>query len=216
MSGIATAVVGSAVVGGYMSSQAAKKAASAAAGAQQYASDVSVEEQRRQFDKLQELLDPYVKAGPTALTAQQALIGLGGAQAQQEAISGIEQSSQFQSLVQQGENALLQNASATGGLRGGNIQSALAQYRPAMLNQMIESQYQKLNNLTSLGQASAAGVGAAGTQTASNIGNLLTQAGNAQASAALAAGTADSRMWGNIAGSIGTVAGMSKGTFGSF
>lgn len=205
---VAAAVVGSAVVGGVMSSKAQKSAASSAADAQAYASELSVEEQRRQFDKIQELLAPYVESGETALTAQQALIGLGGPVAQQNAINQLEQSPQFAALTRQGEEAILQNAAATGGLRGGNTQAALAQFRPQVLSQLIESQYQKLGNLTNLGQASAAGVGAAGQQSASAIQQALQQSGQAQAQAALASGQATANMWGNISGSVGTAAGL--------
>ena len=63
MSGIATAVVGGAVISGVMSSKAQKKAANAAAGAQIEASEMGVEEQRRQFDAVQKLLKPYSDAG---------------------------------------------------------------------------------------------------------------------------------------------------------
>lgn len=216
MSGIATAIVGSAVVGGVLSSNAQKSAASTAAAAQTQASDAAVAEQQRQFDAMKELLKPYVAAGEPAIQQMGVLAGLATPEEQQAAISAIEQSPLYQAQVRQGEEALLQQAAATGGLRGGNIQGALAQYRPAMLQQAIENQYSKLAGLGQIGQASAAGQAAQGIQSASNIGNILAQSGQAQAQAALASGAATANMWGNIAGSIGTVAGMSKGTFGTF
>lgn len=216
MSGIATAIVGSAVVGGVLSSNAQKSAAKTAASAQTAASDAAVAEQQRQFDAMKELLAPYVAAGEPAIQQMGVLAGLGTPSEQKAAISAIEQSPLFQAQVRQGEEALLQQAAATGGLRGGNVQAALAQYRPTMLQQAIENQYSKLAGLGQIGQASAAGQAAQGIQSASNIGNILAQSGQAQAQAALASGAATANMWGNIAGSIGTVAGMSKGSFGSF
>lgn len=143
--------------------------------------------------------------------AQQGLseLGLIDAAAQQRAaISGIAESPLFQSQVQQGEQALLQNASATGGLRGGNIQAALAQFRPSMLSQAIQNQYQNLAGLTSLGQQSAAGVGTAGMQTATNVGNLLQQQGAAQAGGYLAQGAAQQQMYNAIPQAIGTYYGL--------
>jgi len=83
-----------------------------------------IDEQRRQFDALIKLMSPYVTAGAGALGQQQAILGLQGAEAQKAAYTGIEQSPEFLAMKQQGENALLQQASATGGLRGGNIQGA--------------------------------------------------------------------------------------------
>src|ERR1041385_3752111 len=129
MSWVAAAVVGGAVVGSVVSGNAQKKAANTAANAQQQASEAGIAEQQRQFDEVRKLLAPYVNAGTGALGAQQNILGLNGAEAQRQAMAGIESSPQFASLSQQGENAILANASATGGLRGGNVQGALAQFR---------------------------------------------------------------------------------------
>ena len=208
MSGIATAVVAGSVAAGYMSSKAQKKAANTAANAQIDASEKSVEEQRRQFDAVQKLLKPYADAGLSGLTGQQDLLGINGTAAQQAAINNINNSSEMQTYLQQGENAILQNASATGGLRGGNTQAALAQFRPQLLNQLINQRYQNYAGLTSLGQNAAAGTGNAGMQTASNISNLYQQTGAAQAGAALAQGQANANMWNGVTGAIGQVAGM--------
>jgi hypothetical protein len=206
MAWIAVAVVGSSVVSGMMASDAQESAASTAAGAQIATSDAGIVEQRRQFDAIQKLLSPYITAGTGAISAQQNLIGLGGATEQQKAIDALQQSPQFQMLQQQGENALLQNASATGGLRGGNLQAALAQFRPQLFSQLIESQYGKLGALSGLGQASAAGQAAAAQQTGSDIATLLGQQGAAQAGSALASGQAQANAWGNVGQSIGNVA----------
>jgi len=208
MSGIATAVVAGSVAAGYMSSKAQKKAANTAANAQIDASEKSVEEQRRQFDAVQKLLKPYADAGLSGLTGQQDLLGINGTAAQQAAINNINNSSEMQTYLQQGENAILQNASATGGLRGGNTQAALAQFRPQLLNQLINQRYQNYAGLTSLGQNAAAGTGNAGMQTASNISNLYQQTGAAQAGAALAQGQASANMWSGVTGAIGQIGGM--------
>lgn len=192
MSGIATAVVGGAVIGAYATSQAADTAAEA----QVRSSEAGIAEQRRQFDAVQELLKPYVESGTGAVAGQQDLLGLNGPEAQAAAIKALETSPQYKTLVQQGEEALLQNASATGGLRGGNLQGALAQYRPQILSQLIESQFSKLGQVAGLGQASAAGQAAAAQQTGSSIANLLAQQGQAQAGAALAQGQAINQVTG--------------------
>jgi hypothetical protein len=176
------------IVGGISGASQQAEAAQAAAGTQAESANIAIQEQRRQFDILTELLRPYVEAGTPALQQQQAFLGLRGAPEQQAAISALEQSPLFQSAVQQGEEALLQRASATGGLRGGNIQAALAQFRPAMLQEQIAQQYQNLAGLTSLGQRSAAGQGAAGMETAGTIGNLITQRGQALAGGKIAQG----------------------------
>lgn len=208
MSGIATAVVVGSVATGVMSSKAQNKAANAAAGAQMEASEMGVEEQRRQFDAVQKLLKPYADAGLSGLSGQQDLLGINGMSAQQAAIGNINNSAEMQTYLQQGENAILQNASATGGLRGGNTQAALAQFRPQLLNQLINQRYQNLAGMTSLGQNAAAGTGNAGMQAASNISSLYQQSGAAQAGAALAHGQANANMWNSVGSTIGTLGGM--------
>lgn len=109
------------------------------------------------------------------------LAGVNGVGRQQSAISALQSSPAFTSLLQQGENSILQNSSATGGLRGGNAQAALAQFSPELLAQTINDQYGRLGGLTSLGQNAAAGVGNAGLQTGSQISSLLQQQGAATA-----------------------------------
>jgi hypothetical protein len=193
-----TAVVGATVAASAYSANKSAKAAGKAADAQSEASDAGVAEQRRQYDKMVELLSPYVTAGTGALTGQQDILGLNGASAQKAAISGIEQSDYFKSTAQQGENAILQNASATGGLRGGNTQGALAQFRPQLLNQLVQQQYQNLGGLTALGQNSAAQQGNQGMQSANNIGNLLAQGGAAQAGGYLGGAQATSDSLGQL------------------
>lgn len=194
MSAVAAAVVGSAIIGGVVASSSASKAAKA----QVQSADAAAAEQRAAREELRTLLNPYVSAGTPALQQQMAALGLSGPTAQAEYVAGQEQSPIFQALARQGEEAILQNASATGGLRGGNVQGALAQFRPALLNQFLEQQYGRLGGMTALGQQSAAGVGAAGMNAATNIGQAYTQAGQARAGAALAQGQA----WGNALGSV--------------
>jgi hypothetical protein len=188
------------VFGGITGSKQAGKAAEAAGRTQAAASQSGIEEQRRQFDQLIELMAPFVAAGQPALEQQQAFLGLGGAGAEQAAIDRISGGAGFQAAVQQGENALLQNASATGGLRGGNIQAALAQFRPAMLNQAIEQQYSRLGGMTTLGQNAAAGQASAGMTSGVNVANLLGQQGQALAGGQIARGGIARQTFGDILG----------------
>ena len=194
------------IIGGITGATAAGQAAQDAAGTQAAAAGRGIDEQRRQFDALVELMAPYVQAGTGAIGQQQALIGLGGPQAQQQAIAGFEQSPLFQAMTQQGENAILQNASATGGLRGGNVQAALSQFRPQALNALIEQQYGRLGGLAQMGQASAAGQGAQGMASASNIGNLFANQGAATAGGQMAQGNVGRQMFGDVLGIGKTIA----------
>lgn len=200
-------------IGGYYSQ---KNAAEEASGAQRDASQAAIEEQRRQQAESERLLAPYMQAGQGALGQQQALLGLGGPEAQQTAIAQLEQSPQFQAMMQQGEEAILQNASATGGLRGGNTQAALAQFRPAMLSQLIQQQMAQLGGLSAMGQQGAMGAAGMGQQSAANVGTQLGLMGQAQAGAALAQGQGMANIFGGVGGALGTLGGlgaMGKGPF---
>jgi hypothetical protein len=194
------------VFGGITGAKQAGKAAEAGAATQAAAAGAGIEEQRRQFDKLVELMSPYVAAGVPALTAQQALVGLQGPEAEQAALERITGGSTFQELARQGEEALLQRASATGGLRGGNVQAALAQFRPQLLNQLIEQQYTQLGGLTNIGQSSAVRQAAAGQQTGLNVANLLANQAAATAGGQVARGNVGRQTFGDILGVAKTVA----------
>lgn len=208
----AAAIAGAGIVGGLISSNSQKKAAKSAANAQTAASNASIAEQRRQFDLSQQLVQPYVNAGVGALGQQQNLMGLNGFGAQQTAINNLQNSPFLQSMYKQAENALLQNASATGGLRGGNIQGALADNRMNMLNTAYTNQMQNLGNLVTLGQNSATNTGTNAMAMANNISNLNTNVGQAQAGYALARGQATQNLMGNTMGTLGFL-GASKGWF---
>lgn len=198
--GIGAVAIGGTVASGVMQAGAA----SDAAAAQVQAGDRAVEESRRQFNAAKAILKPYVDAGVLAIGGQKALLGLSGNTEQQKAISAIENSPQMRSLLQQGENAMRQNASATGGLRGGNFQAALAQFRPRLLTQLLESQYGKLAGMTGVGQASAAGQAAMGLQTGSQIADIFTQQGQAIAGKEIAQGQAYSGMAKGVAQTLMT------------
>lgn len=130
------------------------------------------------FEQQKELLAPYVEGGETAFMRQQAISGLAGAKAQAQEIELIQSSPGFYEMIAEGESAILANASATGGVRGGDTQSFLAQYRPQMLRQEMQDKYNMYSGIASTGLA------AAGMQSAA-AGDM---ANAQQAAASIAAG----------------------------
>jgi hypothetical protein len=262
----AAAAIGAvgAVGGGLIAAGGAKSAANA----QAEANAQGIAEQRRQFDRLQQLLAPYAQGGTGAFSQLLALAGAapqqtnwqayaqsnpalmqafqqqqsrpgmfgmpaqdlatfaqqwqqqndpradlsqfqtGGMDAQQQAISQFEQSPMFQALARQGEEGILQNASATGGLRGGNVQGALGQFRPALLNQQIQQQLSTLGGIAGLGQNAAAGVGNAGIQTGQNVGALMQDTGQARGYGALGSSAA-------LGGGLASLGGILGGALGN-
>ena len=142
--------------------------------------------------------------------------GMTGTEAQAAAIERISQSPLLAELMAQGEQGILQQAAATGGLRGGNIQGALAQFRPQMLQQEIERQYSRLGGLSAAGQQSilqTPTVSPGGMPSYpgmdTSIASLLGNIGEAQAAQAIAQGQAQGQLWGGI----GTGAGLALGSY---
>lgn len=191
---VAAAAIGSGVVGAAGTAYAANQQSSAAdraAGAQQDAAQAQLAQQNAQFQQIQQLLSPFVQAGTGALGQQQALLGLSGQPAQQAALDSLMRSPQFLSAKTAGENGILENAAATGGLRGGNVERSLSQFDQQTLAQLIQQQFGNLGGLTSIGQNAAAGVGNAGMATGNNITSILGGIGQSQAGNALAQGNAN-------------------------
>ncbi|MBT8342939.1 MAG: hypothetical protein KJP07_23265 [Desulfatitalea sp.] len=135
----------------------------------------------------QAMIDEARAQVPTVETAINPYAGMTGAQSQETAVSRIAESPLLQELMAQGETGILQSAARTGGLRGGNVQGALAQFRPQMLQAELDKQYARLQGLSGLGQQSilqapTTATGAAPTMSyQSDIPGLLTQAGAAEA-----------------------------------
>lgn len=205
---VATAAVS--IGGTLLSSRSQSRAAENAADAQSESNALAIAEQSRQFDAAQRVLQPFVDQGSQAFAMMADFTGLNGQEAYRTAIQGVEQSPELQARIESGEEAILANASATGGLRGGNTQGALAQFRPQMLAEQIATEYNRLGGLSQMGQASAAGQASAGLQVGQTIGQLHQSTGAAQAGSYLAQGQAQGNA---ISGITGILAGAINGGF---
>lgn len=124
-------------------------------------------------------MQPFQEGGTAALQMQRALSGADGAEAQAQAYAALQGSPMFAQMLEQGEMGLLQNASATGGLRGGNTQQALAFLGPQMLQQLAMQQFGQLGSLSGMGlqaagQAGQFGLAGAGAEAGSlqNLGAI--------------------------------------------
>lgn len=183
---------------------------------------------------------------PTVPTATSPYAGMTGQQAQQTAMGGlaaspysyqsmssaeglrqIAESPLLQALTAQGEEAILQNAARTGGLRGGNVQGALAQFRPQMMQDELlrryqtgqselANQYSRLQGLSNTGlqsilSAPTTSAGAMPTYSGqSQIPQLLQQYGAAQAGGILGQG----QQFTTALNTAGQVAGLTTGLAG--
>lgn len=163
--------------------------------------------------------EAYAKANPVGGRA--AVAAVSDQEAQRLAIERVKGGAQFEELAKQGEYGIMANAAATGGLRGGDTQAALAQFRPQMLQALITQQLQNLGGITSVGGNAAGAIANAAVGTGTNIGNAYSSTGQTNAQAAIAAGQANSNAIGGIAGTVGKAfgslqdVGAGAGFFGS-
>lgn len=147
------------------------------------ASREAIKLQKESFNYIKNLIAPYEQGGQKSFNATLDLLGLGTG-SQEEAINALTEQPYFQGLVKQGEQALLQNASATGGLRGGNTQAALAQFRPSMIQQLVQQQLGNLGGITATGMQGVSALSGASQNAANTMSNIAMQNGQTQASIA--------------------------------
>jgi hypothetical protein len=150
-------------------------------------------------------LMPWLMAGQSSLGGLTSLLGLGGNGAQQSAIDNLQSGPLFQSLYRQGTNAILGNASATGGLRGGNTEGALYNLGSDTLNQVIQNQIANLTGLSNTGFQAGGVLGQFGQDTAGSIAQLLAAQGAARAGGQLGSASA-------LTGALGTIGGLPWGS----
>lgn len=192
--------------GDFFGARSAVSGAKLAAQTQAAASDAAIAEERRQFDTTTANAQPFIDAGKLALGNQGDLVGLGGADKQSAAIAALKASPLFKALSTAGTEGILQNASATGGLRGGNTQEALADNNENWLAQVIQQQVGNLGSIAGQGQASGSNLGAIGAGTANSISQLFQDKGSAISGGQIAAGNAQQNSSRNLLQLAGTVA----------
>ncbi|KKC25846.1 hypothetical protein WP12_12320 [Sphingomonas sp. SRS2] len=182
------------VLGDITGTNAQIKSQGRAADLQAASAQAGIDETKRQFDVTQGNFAPYLDAGTDALGGIMDLLGLGegGAAAQGASIEALKSSPLFQSLFGTGEEAILQNAAATGALRGGNTQRSLADFGSDTLAKVIQDRLSQLTGVAAGGQSSAASVGGFGQNASSSIADLLGQQGAARAGGILAKGNQQS------------------------
>jgi hypothetical protein len=103
-------------------------------------------------------LAPFAEAGRGALAEQQAILGLGGQEAQEAAMGRFSESPGQRFLRERQEKATLRNAAALGGLGGGNVRSALQEQAFGRAQTGLQQHLANLGALSGRGQQ-AAGAG---------------------------------------------------------
>ena len=144
---------------------------------------------------------PYQAAGLQGLNQLTNLLGPGGYLSTPANYQQYQQSPGYQFQLQQGEQALLDQQSALGGVAGGNTLKALTNYGQGaaatdyqqFVNNTMAQQnqlYGELGGLVNTGQGATTTVANAGQGTATQQANLITGAGSAQSAAQVAGANA--------------------------
>ena len=201
---MAIAAAGIGAASSLLSGITAGKGAKKAAKIQAQVAREQLAQQQAQFNTTQTNIQPYVGAGNAALGAQQTLLGLGsgGSAGQQAAFDALKASPAFTALYGTGQDTILQNAAATGGLRGGDTQNSLANFGSSLLAQVIQNQLSNLGGISSLGANAAAGLASAGQANANASSAIIGNAGQAASTNALTQGAISGGMISGISGAL--------------
>jgi hypothetical protein len=223
-----TAIVGSAVVGGLLSSKASGDAADTAAQASGRASDASIAEQRRQYDLSRADQAPYLAAGTGAVNRLGAGVAAGGEfgatmpfdfQYDQNTDPG------YGFRFAEGMKGLERSAAARGGLLSGATLKGVQRYGQDMGSQEYQNAfnryltgfnantgernqlYNRLAGVAGTGQTATNQIGTQGANMASNIGNAYMNSAANTGNAAMAAAGQRNSAFGGAANVLGRMYG---------
>lgn len=207
MSGVATAVIGSAAIGGVGSyfgakeqADAARAAARASADAARYEADI----QKKMYDQTRADQTPWREAGQNALTQMTAGTAPGGDLMRSFSMADYEADPGYAFRQAEGMKAIERSAAARGGALSGGAMRGIQRFGQGLaseeygnaFNRYQTNQTNRFNRLASLagvGQTANAALGQAGSNyanaitgisqaNATNQGNAFLAAGNARAS----------------------------------
>ena len=215
---------GGSLLSGILGSNASSKAA----GQEIAAANQAIGYEEGNYNTAQTNLDPFIKGGQNALTALQAMLGIGGGgqggaynpvlamlgigPTGQPTGSGINTSSfvaspGYQFQLQQGENAVTNSAAANGGL-GGNALKALTNYGSGLANQSWQQYLGNVNSGWNSLTGELGSLAGSGQQAATNLGQIGTSVGSSVAGLMTGAGNAAA------AGTIGSTNALTGGING--
>jgi hypothetical protein len=207
MSAVATAIVGGAVIGGYMTSQATKSAAQTQADAAARAQGQLLSAGSEAAD----LYNPYTTKGITALNKMAEDPYFTQQFTNKDLNATLAPGYDFR--LKQGQQANLMANNVSGGAIGGNALKALQDYSQnfasgeygTAFNQFQAQRsniYSNLQNIANMGLTGTTGQANALIGTATNVAGITNSAGNAQAAAQIAQGN----IYGNVANTAGNAA----------
>jgi hypothetical protein len=156
------------------------------------ASGNAIDAQREARDQARADLAPWTATGGTANTATTDILGLNGPDAATAARGRFQTSPGYQWSLDQGLRAIDAGAASTGMLRSGATVKAEQTFGTGLADQEFKDYYNRLFDLSKLGESAAAGSASASTTAGAGI-----------ASTDLSQGSALSSIYGNAAQGVG-------------
>jgi len=186
------------VLTGIIGGNAQKKASQKAMQAQVDAANRGIDIQAKQYETTRNDYMPYTQAGVKAIGGYGDLIGSNGADAETKAVADLQNSPFFQQQLADANENLMQTASATGGVRGGNTAGAIGQLSPQLLAQYYQQAIGNFGNLAQLGLGATGSVANAGATNANAATALNGQIGGYQAGNFITKGGINAANWANF------------------
>ena len=151
-------------------------------------------------------LDPFAQAGVGALEQQQALLGLGTPEQQQQAFDQFAESPGQRFIRERAQKTLLRNSAAIGGLGGGNVRSALVEQGAGFAAQDFNNQFSRLSDLRTAGQNAATNIGQGALTTGGNIASTQFNAAQLAGAGAINTAARQGQFGQNLATNVGNLA----------
>lgn len=197
MAAITTAVVGAGVAL-YSANKQAGAAKAAGNKSERAAADAAAATEQN-YQRTQTNLQPYLDAGTDALTKIKAV--------NNGDYTGFENSPDYTFARDQGIQAQDRSAAARGSLYSGGHSADLATFASGLASQNLNTYYNRLTGLASMGQGSATSLGSIGNGAAAQAGGFNLAGANAANSASYEATNANTNLVNNLANIGGQFAG---------
>ena len=199
------------MIGSIFGGNSQKKAVKKAGQLQYDAAMQGIAESRRQYDQTRSDYQPFRDLGYGALDGFGDLIGINGDANQMEQIEMLKASPLYQSLFDNGQEAMLASASATGGLRGGNFQEASMDFGRDTLNTVIRDQLANYGGAIGIGSGATDAVASFGARAVQDQNQQRNAGAGALAQSALVRGGINAQNWNNVGGFLDSIPSMFAG-----
>lgn len=173
--------------------------------AQSQSAAAALEELQRQFDIQQGAVQPFRDIALPGLGEASRLAGVMGDPQQRNAIARMLPTPGQEFREAEGERRILQDASARGGLGGGNVLRQLQDFGIGSGRAQVEDQFNRLSGLAGTAQTATGQLGQIGQQFSSGVSDQLTNRANAIASGEAAQQQAKSNLISTGVGLLGLI-----------